>query len=103
MSFLRQFGTINEKREGLQVQSEMFPATFTGDKMFMAALLQPEQKKGAGFMRCGSKCFLVEMEVNGEKQVKPVTARTPVDARKTIRLEYGAEAQILSVREEKKR
>ena len=54
-------------------------------------------------MRCGSKCFLVEMEVNGEKQVKPVTARTPVDARKTIRLEYGAEAQILSVLEEKKK
>ncbi|WP_332632647.1 hypothetical protein [Halalkalibacter flavus] len=53
-------------------------------------------------MRCGSKSFLVEMEVKGEKQTKSVTARTPVDARKTIREEYGAEAQIISVVEEKR-
>ena len=54
-------------------------------------------------MRCGSKCFLVELEIKGEKQIKPVTARTPANARKTIRLEYGAEAQVLSVVEEKKK
>ena len=54
-------------------------------------------------MRCGSKCFLVEIERKGEKETKAVTARTPVDARKTIRLEYGVEAQIISVREEKKK
>ncbi len=54
-------------------------------------------------MRCGSKCFLVEMEVNGEKLTESVTARTPVDARKTVRIEYGAGAEILSVREEKKK
>lgn len=54
-------------------------------------------------MRCGSKCFLVEMEIKGEKQIKPVTARIPANARKTIRLEYGAEAQVLSVIEEKKK
>lgn len=61
-------------------------------------------KLGEGYMRCGSKCFLVTIEMNGEKQIKPVTARSPVDARKTIRMEYGAEAQILSVtKEEKKR
>ncbi|MCA1030195.1 hypothetical protein LCL95_03980 [Bacillus timonensis] len=53
-------------------------------------------------MRCGSKCFIVEMEIKGEKQIKPVIARTPIDARKTIRLEYGAEAKIFSVIEEKK-
>ena len=53
-------------------------------------------------MRCGSKCFIVEMEVKGEMRRESVTARTPVDARKTIRVEYGAEAQILSVREEQK-
>ncbi|MDT8862593.1 hypothetical protein N0O92_20545 [Alkalihalobacillus sp. MEB130] len=53
-------------------------------------------------MRCGSKCFIVEIEIKGEKQTKSVTARTPVDARKTIRLEYGAEVQIRSVREEKR-
>ncbi|PLT32041.1 hypothetical protein [Bacillus sp. V5-8f] len=54
-------------------------------------------------MRCGSKCFLVEMEMNGEQQSKPVTARSPVEARKTIRIEYGKEANVLSVREEKKK
>jgi hypothetical protein len=54
-------------------------------------------------MRCGSKCFLVEIEVNAEKHIMPVTARTPVEARKTIRIEYGAKAQILSVKEEKKK
>ncbi|UPG65214.1 hypothetical protein [Metabacillus endolithicus] len=53
-------------------------------------------------MRCGSKCFLVEIEMNGEKQIQSVTARTPVEARKTIRLEYGAEAHILKVKEEKR-
>lgn len=53
-------------------------------------------------MRCGSKCFLIEMEVNGERQMQSVTARTPAEARKTIRIEYGAESSILSVKEAKK-
>ncbi len=50
-------------------------------------------------MRCGSKCFIVEMDVKGEMRREFVTARTPVDARKTIRSEYGTNAQILSVKE----
>ncbi|MGQ4666617.1 hypothetical protein ACUIJN_12390 [Metabacillus halosaccharovorans] len=54
-------------------------------------------------MRCGSKCFVVEMEIRGEVRREAVTARTSVDARKTIRIEYGAEAQILSVREKNKK
>ncbi|MFD0769587.1 hypothetical protein ACFQZ1_12235 [Bacillus sp. CGMCC 1.60114] len=54
-------------------------------------------------MRCGSKCFLVEMEIKGEKQIRSVTARTSVEARKTIRIKYGAEAHVLSVIEEKKK
>ena len=53
-------------------------------------------------MRCGEKCFLVEVEVNGKKQVMPVKARTSVGARKTIRIEYGSEANIVKVVEEKK-
>ncbi len=53
-------------------------------------------------MKCGSKCFVVEMEVNGEIQKKLVKARTPVDARKVIRLEYGKQAEILTVRKENK-
>lgn len=52
-------------------------------------------------IRCGTKCFLVEIEGNGEKQIKPVIARTPAEARKTIRMEY-AEYQIIAVKEEKK-
>ncbi|WP_169908070.1 hypothetical protein AB3Z07_22805 [Metabacillus halosaccharovorans] len=54
-------------------------------------------------MRCGSKCFVVEMEIRGEVRTEAVTARTSVDARKTIRIEYGAEAQILTVREKNKK
>jgi len=42
------------------------------------------------------------MEINGEKQTKPITARTPAEARKTVRIEYGAATQIVSVKEEKK-
>jgi flagellar biosynthesis GTPase FlhF len=49
------------------------------------------------------KCFLVEIEGKGEKQIKLVTAKTPAEARKTIRIEYGAEYQIISVREDKKK
>jgi len=54
-------------------------------------------------VRCGAKCFLVEFEVNGEIQSKPIVARTPVEARKTIRLTYGQGPRILTVKEEKKR
>ncbi|MCP8967116.1 hypothetical protein [Ectobacillus ponti] len=53
-------------------------------------------------MRCGEKCFIVHIEIAGNKQVKSVHARTPVDARKAVRKEYGAAAQILSVAEERK-
>ncbi|MBM7602975.1 hypothetical protein JOC75_000945 [Metabacillus crassostreae] len=53
-------------------------------------------------MRCGSKCFYVELELNEEKMIKSITARTPAEARKTIRLEYGAEATILFIQEERK-
>ena len=52
-------------------------------------------------MRCGAKCFTVELESDGEKQTIPVIARTSVEARKAIRIEYGAEANILSVRQGK--
>ncbi|MFC5590017.1 hypothetical protein ACFPRA_14010 [Sporosarcina soli] len=50
-------------------------------------------------MMCGSKCFLVEMELGGTKQV---TARNSVGARKVIRGEFGAGVTILSVKEEKR-
>lgn len=53
-------------------------------------------------MMCGSKCFLVEMKLNGTRELKKVTARTPVGARKVIKGEYGAGTEILSVKEAKR-
>jgi len=52
-------------------------------------------------MMCGSRCFLVEMKLDGIKVVKRVTARTPVGARKVIRGKYGDVVEILSVKENK--
>ncbi|HLR53055.1 MAG TPA: hypothetical protein VK072_09310 [Candidatus Avamphibacillus sp.] len=49
-------------------------------------------------MRCGEKCFFVQTEVDGEKQTKPINARTPAEARKFFRKEYGKESIILSVK-----
>lgn len=49
-------------------------------------------------MRCGEKCFLVTFEVYGEQKIVPISARTPVEARKKLRKVVGAEAQILFVK-----
>ncbi|GIP60834.1 hypothetical protein MKX50_01150 [Paenibacillus sp. FSL W8-0186] len=49
-------------------------------------------------MRCGEKCFLVTYEIGGEQRVAPVTARTPVEARKKLRRTIGAEPSIIAVR-----
>lgn len=54
-------------------------------------------------MKCGAKCFVVEMELDGTKKTKQVHARTPISARKVIRAAYGRDANILSVKEEKRR
>lgn len=53
-------------------------------------------------MKCGAKRYLVEIEVDGEKQIKSALARTPAEARKNFRKKYGAETHILVVREEKR-
>lgn len=53
-------------------------------------------------MQCGSKCFRIEVEVNGEQKEEIVRARTSVNARKVIREKYGKEALILSAVEDKK-
>jgi len=50
-------------------------------------------------MRCGAKRYLVELEEDNTKRIKSVTARTPAQARKTIRSKYGPETRIISVRE----
>lgn len=51
-------------------------------------------------MRCGEKRFFVEYELDGMKQKKTVSARTPAEARKRIRMECGLRAEILSVSRE---
>lgn len=53
-------------------------------------------------MRCGAKCFLVEIEKDNEQRRKYVTARTPAGARKVIRSAFGENVTILTVREEKR-
>lgn len=58
--------------------------------------------QGGIFMKCGAKRYLVEIEVDGEKQIKSALARTSAEARKNIRKKYGAETHILVVREEKR-
>lgn len=50
-------------------------------------------------MRCGAKCFIVEMEHKGDIVVQEVTARTPAGARKIIRGEYGPGTNILKVKQ----
>ena len=53
-------------------------------------------------MLCGSKCFLVEMDLDGTRQIKRVTARNSIGARKVVRGEFGAGVSILSVKEKKR-
>ena len=53
-------------------------------------------------MQCGAKCFLVEVELDGDKKVLPVTARSQVHARKAVRLQYDDLVNIISVKPEKK-
>lgn len=48
-------------------------------------------------MKCGAKCFLVEIEKDGVTKQIPVHARTPVAARKVIRKELGANTKIIRV------
>lgn len=51
-------------------------------------------------MQCGAKCFIVEVELDGEKKSFPVTARSSVSARKAVRLQYADAVKIVSVKQE---
>lgn len=53
-------------------------------------------------MQCGSKCFIVEVEIDGKIIQQSVNARTSTNARKVIRAEYGKDIAIISAKEEKK-
>ncbi len=50
-------------------------------------------------MRCGAKCFIVEIETSTGRITKRVNARTPAGARKVIRATYEDIIQITSVLE----
>ncbi len=58
--------------------------------------------RGGSFMRCSTKRYIAEIEIDGVKQKKPVIARTPAEARKSIRKTYGKDTIIHSVMEEKR-
>jgi len=58
--------------------------------------------QGAISLRCGEKCFFVEAEIDGERIIKPVNARTPALARKTLRKAYGKGTPILAVKRKKR-
>lgn len=49
-------------------------------------------------MKCGARCFTVQAEINGKLQTIPVTARTSIQARKVLSLEYGNELKIIAVK-----
>ena len=50
-------------------------------------------------MQCGAKCFFVEIEKeNGERLTLPINARTPVNARKTARLQLTKNDKIIAVK-----
>ena len=48
-----------------------------------------------------SECFLVEVELDGDKKVLPVTARSQIQARKAVRLQYDDLVEIISVKTDK--
>lgn len=49
-------------------------------------------------MNCGARCFTVQAEINGKLQTIPVTARTSIQARKVVRLEYGDHLKVIAVK-----
>ncbi|QUW23579.1 hypothetical protein JSQ81_08780 [Sporosarcina sp. Marseille-Q4063] len=49
-------------------------------------------------MKCGAKQYHIEFEIRGERKITSVAARTPAEARKKFRVEYGEKSQIISVR-----
>ncbi len=74
---------------------------YTSDTIF--TFFAKTEGLGGLIMRCGAKCFLVEIEVDGKVQVKSVNARTSAEARKQIRKQLGQDTEILTVKEEKKK
>lgn len=53
-------------------------------------------------MQCGAKCFIVEVELDGEKKSFPVKAKLAILARKAVRGHYEDAVKIVSVKQEPK-
>lgn len=53
-------------------------------------------------LRCGTRRYIAEIEIDGQKETKPIIARTPAEARKNIRKTYGKDTAIYSVVEAKR-
>ncbi|HZW67014.1 MAG TPA: hypothetical protein VFF20_00160 [Pseudogracilibacillus sp.] len=51
-------------------------------------------------MRCGTKRYLASIELDGKKQSKTIIARTPAEARKSVRKTYGKNTHIYAVTEQ---
>ena len=49
-------------------------------------------------MKCGARCFTIQAEIGGKLQTIPVTARTSIQARKAVTLEYGNQLKIIEVK-----
>jgi len=49
-------------------------------------------------MICSAKRFQAHIEINGEHKVTSVVARTPAEARKSIRKHFGRHTNIISVK-----
>ncbi|MEK4627458.1 hypothetical protein MKZ17_04335 [Solibacillus sp. FSL R7-0682] len=51
-------------------------------------------------MQCGAKCFIVEVEQDGLTKRIPVKARSPILARKTVRMLFEDAVEIVFVKED---
>lgn len=54
-------------------------------------------------MQCQAKCFVVEVELAGERKNVSVKARSSVLARKTVRQQFKEDFKIISIKEEKRK
>lgn len=54
--------------------------------------------KEGEIMRCGSKCFVVQYELDGETKRDYITTRTPAEARKVLRQQTEGKATSIIVR-----
>lgn len=52
-------------------------------------------------MRCGTKCFVVHYEIDGETKTMEMNTRTPAEARKVLRTETNGKGKVIQVKVQK--